>query len=336
MAYSGPKWDQTTPDRRGEFIAEGWKGVSQSITAAGQGLAQMFGEKAKASEEMDFLKAGWDMIPGRMPEDDEKFLAGSLGTKRGMVTSALAKIHAAEQNAPVVPQYQKTASGAGFFVNPKTGGITPEKNIEPDPMPVEETPDPGEWKEMPGMANYLGHWTAKRGFTGATIPKPKDAGTALPQLNFITEPQTGRGIYLDPNGDVVDPAKLLETEEIPGTAKPAQRAPFPFMPGLPTGMSMEIPGTGSPAQRRPVAKQTTANPNAPRIISGPQGVFRQWADGRSEVLEPGDVDAKKPPRWVPVDAPTNGNILMDSPDGGPAAELLPPAGANAVKPFWQR
>lgn len=345
QGYTAPVYRATEQDRSGDFIMQGAQnfaaGISSGIGSLASGIADARKKSEETKAENDFLTEQWDAVKhqidpsGRDPwvlEQDAKFHSGSLSARRGIVTGTMAGLdrttkmlqqqfdnsmrRSADQRAWSAVNYSQnpanklpqsyTTPGGGYAIVSANGSVQPESDFMP------QTPDTGEWRDMPGTPGYLGHWTPKRGFTGATIPKPKD-GTSLPKLQFVYDEQTKRGAYMNESGDIVDPQKLVQYEDVPGTGKPPVTGPMPMIPGVPPGMMFQVPGTGTPAEKRPVFPQKPENAPKAQVITGPQGTVRTKADGTEEFLTWGEDGV---PRWQSMSGPSTG-LLPPLPDQPP-------------------
>ncbi len=346
MAYQGPTWTQQTPDRRGEFIAAGWQGITDSIKEVGGALSGLLKDKAAAADENDYLTASWQALPGRTPEDDDKFIASSLGAKRGMVTGAFSLLAKQQQQQQADREFglreahQKWTDSyhpPQFTKDPRGDNLPPlpydeNGNIQDlPPLPEDSTPS-FQVPTMPdGTPAPAGVMFAGKKPMGTY---PSQQGQPGGSLVSRVDPVTGKLAWFDGAGKPVDPDKLRDTEEIPGTARPGKLYPMPPMPGIVPGMKFETPGT--PAERRlkptpppPPATLKTVNPG---LHSGPNGTFYVKPDGRTYSLE-GEGPARK---WVEMPLPADGdpNILLPPGGGDPNSPSLysqPPAAA-APKP----
>lgn len=340
--YNGPVYQAREQDRVPELILRGAENLGAGISSGLGAVGKKLEEARQKRGERDFIGAQWEaMAPAieSLPDGADlmaKFAAGGLNQQRGLLTGVQARIH--EQEKAIMPQYQKTPGGSGFYFNPKTGAITPEREINP-PMPTEYTtpggtpgivtaggqfhaeneftPDLGEWRPDES-GTVLRHWTQKRGFTGAQYPA-KGAG-APPRIRFVVDEQSGKGAYLDDNGDVIDPNKLVDYEDVPGTGKPEQTMPLPMIPGMPPGITVKVPGTGTPPQRR--IKPQDAKPTPPQrfqVFSGPQGTVRRGPDGTEQFLQ---WDEKGVPSWIDMNSLPSTGLLPPVPGVEPAGNIL--------------
>lgn len=313
MGYNGPKWNQTVEDRRGEYIMQGAAGFSEGLKQGAGAIADMMKQKAASKTESDFLTAQWEKMPGRTPEDDQKFHSGSLGSKRGMVTGVLAQMDEAAKNQPVVPQEGTTSGGGRYLYNPKSGAFQSTRAIDPPPLPTTvENPTPGAPPMgMTGdgdMFNYPKAPEPPPEMTWVQMPdgtmqhhkngQPTGSMYRIPQKPGMVEIEGAPGTFIltGPDGKPMNDGKMFRKK--PGPWAPDQT---PFEP---------VPDAAPPVRPQP--------PEGWKIVPTANGAF--ISDGSRMAKWDEEKQA-----WVPTQLPGD-------------AAAPPPAAAEKPKavPFWRR
>jgi len=322
-------------DYGASHLAAYGQNVGAGISAFGASIADALKERAGKREQLDAVNAGWEVVKEQMPalgELDEKFQTGSLGAKTGLFTQALAMLRRNDEQADKTPE-EVSFPGGGRAVR-MGGSLRPASDYEPPPMPQpytlpngpsgyvdargnfhpesEYSEDAGEWVLAPDNSRYL-HRRQRGGYTGATYPV--GAG-APPQLVASPDPGTGKMAFFDNRGNLVDPDKLVDYEDVPGTGKPEQKIPAPMIPGVPLPPGYQFTAPAVPPQRRiKPSAETQQKQGGVKISNGPNGTIGTWPDGRSAVF---DWETKQ---WIPIEQP-----------GGPESPLFPGGDIRGTEP----
>lgn len=328
LDYDVPVFQRRVQDHAPDYILAGGQAKAAGISSAFSSIAGAIGlagaNKIAAKDETAYLTAKYEGLAQMAklpPEQMDKFYSASLGAKRGTVSSIEAQLAMARQDQEfdLRKQHQNWADSyhpPQLMRDPRGGNLPPvlyneNGNIQDlPPLPDDGTPPPTTYmpattpdgSPAPGGVVYAGRKPM------GTFASPTQ-GAAV--LTSRIDPATGMLGWYDGAGRLQDPAKLKETEEIPGTAQPGKTYPMPPMPGIAPGMTFETPGT--PAQRR--VKPQPPPPAADKTIKpgphfGPNGNFYVKPDGRVYELQGEGKDRK----WVLVPGiPEDGNILLKNP-----------------------
>ena len=286
-------YNPSVTDRRGEIWGNAYANIGNTFAGL---ISAGFQGQANKQKEVDYLGTSWEMMKKQDPtltEWDDKFAAGSLSTKRALVTQGQATWDSALKQKEMDLQHQnRLAEIAAQHPSPtltpyqtedgKTLYLTPSG--QPVDLPQEGDGTPNVWeKTTPGGTTIYG---AGRNPMGS-IRAPKDGPTA----GFIDHGD-GTGHWETGNGTVVHPEDMVTLEPDPSDPKKVKMKPL--VPKSP----QRLPVQGS--------KSTDAEGN-PILVNPYTGL----------PMRPGVVEYR--PSYS--DAVDN---LPYGPSGGASAELLPP------------
>lgn len=267
---------------------------------AGKALAEGHREAIQTKNESDFLNGQAQYYFGQDPDNYQKFLSGSIGAKRGMITGKQAEI--AQANTSVQQGIASQHANAPQIMADAKLKIAQMNQDRADERAV------ASWKasqpQPVNNPNLQGYYFSPR--TGQLIPPGKPVPTTPPPLatksvNGQTFYQSGNGAWrVAPSGSPM--AGLLGGLGAPAGAGAGQ----PAMPANPSpGGTSLIPG-GSGAG----AGTGAASGPAPGTIKYQGGNAFQFRGG----------DPKDPSNWVHA-----GAAAAVAPSAGAPAPAAPPA-----------
>lgn len=121
-----PTYNPAVADNSGAILAGG---IQQGLNNAFQGFLQMRREQISTRDEHDYMTAAWEAMKQQNPEMidpalDEKFVTGSVGTKRGILTQTQALMGQLLDEAQQARKMQQ-AMQMEQFRNDLGKGLTP-------------------------------------------------------------------------------------------------------------------------------------------------------------------------------------------------------------------
>ena len=290
LAYSGPVYHATEQDRSGEILAQGTKdfaaGLSGGIDKLSAGIAQSRQKAREAKDENDFLTEQFNAAMHQvdpqkqdpwMLEQYQKFTNGSLGTRRGIVTSIYAGMDRANK---MLQQQHDMALRKISLTNTAAYQQAQVDNMQADNQRQDAT---AIWNQKPDnqepyqkdMGDYIavGAVGEKSGTKIYNVmPKPK----APAQPGMVVDQKSGVGYFEDKSGKPVNPEYLINQESDPVAGGPGG-APDPQMilpppPGAgqapePSSLLLPPPDAAVPAPPKPSSDRY--KPMIPRRTPSP-------------------------------------------------------------------